>query len=250
MPFGMPRPLRPGEQPSVADFNAMAEAVAQMGESSNTYGSDLSLDRSNGGVQVNDHATPGHWAKITGVTTGMHSHVEVTPDGVALASGQGYYGTATTNGTPAREVNGQTAPTGTVVWLELDPFRMGWVFSLGSTGGGGGFYAALSGSSSPYSFGQVDGPNFGASGTAGGKSGTANATELLTGLAGIPAGTVVWMTPTPSPAVFFFQCLKLVVVKSWKADPAAVCSIVPAETTTYYLSAANLCARSVDAVLA
>lgn len=159
MPFGMPRPLRPGEQPRPADFNAMAEAIAQMGESSNTYGSDLSVDRSNGGIQVNDHATPGHWAKVTGVAAGLHAHVEVTPDGVALASGEGYYGAATANGTPAREVNGQTAPTGTVVWLELDPFRNGWVFSLAASSAAtapGGFYARITGNAGKrYSFVQV-----------------------------------------------------------------------------------------------
>lgn len=133
MAFSAPRPLRPGESPRPADFNAMAEALAAMGESSSPYGGDIAVDRSGGGgIQVNDHATPGHWAKITGVTTGLHSHVEVTPDGVALATGQGYYGTAAASGQPAREVNGQTAPTNAVVWLELDPFRGGWVFSLGA----------------------------------------------------------------------------------------------------------------------
>ena len=206
-----------------------------------------------GAVQVIPDAGTSLYLRV-GTRSGTHyAHQQVAYDDAAgawAAVAGGVSGTVSPNVNAAVELNlSASVPPATVAEAWPNAAGTGYLFAFGGAATPG-FYASLSGSSSPYSFAQCDGPNFGASATAGGQSGTANATELLTGLAGIPSGTVVWMSPTSSPTAFTFQCLKFVIVTSWKANPASPCSIIPATTTTYYESAANLCGRGVDAVLA
>lgn len=135
MPFGDFDTLRPGERFNSAELNRLADAVEALGQSSSAYGSAVGIDRTGGGIQPVDGTSPGHWGKITGATAGLHSHVQMTPDGVQCpATADFAYGTAVVDGVPAREVNGLTATTGTVVWMTLDPFRRGWVFVLGTAG--------------------------------------------------------------------------------------------------------------------
>ena len=139
MPYETPPPMRPGSMPKWRDLNDAYSAIHELGESSSAFGSDLAIDRNSGQLQVNDYSTPGHWAKITGVSGGLYSHQQIAPDGTVLPAALPYYFGGTTSATtPARELNGATVPVNSIVWLEIDTVRRGWVFVYGAAGGAGG----------------------------------------------------------------------------------------------------------------
>ena len=240
MPYETPPPLRPGSQPKWGDINDVYGAIHDLGESSSAFGSDLAIDRNSGQLQVNDYSTPGHWAKITGVSGGLYSHVQVEPDGTALpAALPYYYGGTTTTTMPAREMNGATVPTNSIVWLEIDTKRLGWVFVYAGVAAPTGFYAKLTGGTGPYSWLEctVSGGT-----VSGARIGTLNATEATTGLTGIPVdnSVVVWMTGSGSS--YSFNAKMFTLVTSWSfSGTGSSCTITPATTKTVVVSGMNLC---------
>lgn len=160
MPYETPPPMRPGSMPKWRDLNDAYSAIHELGESSSAFGSDLAIDRNSGQLQVNDYSTPGHWAKITGVSGGLYSHQQIAPDGTVLPAALPYYfGGTTSTTTPARELNGATVPVNAIVWLEIDTARSGWVFVYGAAAApapAGPIYARITGrSGGKYSFVQV-----------------------------------------------------------------------------------------------
>lgn len=157
MPYETPPPMRPGSMPKWRDLNDAYSAIHELGESSSAFGSDLAIDRNSGQLQVNDYSTPGHWAKITGVSGGLYSHQQIAPDGTVLPAALPYYfGGTTSTTTPARELNGATVPVNAIVWMEIDTKRLGWVFVYGGAGGATSIYARLTGRSGKrYAFTQV-----------------------------------------------------------------------------------------------
>lgn len=214
MPYETPPPMRPGSMPKWRDLNDAYSAIHELGESSSAFGSDLAIDRNSGQLQVNDYSTPGHWAKITGVSGGLYSHQQIAPDGTVLPAALPYYfGGTTSTTTPARELNGATVPTNSIVWLEIDTERRGWVFVYGGAGGGSsptGIFILIGAQpttgSTHYAFTQYAPPATGATtAVTGGATGdgTANWVQDIGGTfndAGIVGG-YAWAYPNPLPGM-------------------------------------------------
>ena len=108
-------------------------------------------------------------------------------------------------------------------------------------GDAGGFYAALSGASSPYGFAEVAGPAVGSATVVGGRTGTANAYEQLTGLTGIPAGTVVWMYAGTTAQPYRFNCIAVTAGTGVLEAGSAACTVRGQRGVVAYVSARNLC---------
>jgi hypothetical protein len=216
-PFRAPRPLRPGQTPPAADWNALTQAADALSDAPTAYGSDLGVTD---GGPPQDFGTRGHWAKLGTPAGGLYPHTERTPDGGDLPAGTGYYGDATAAGCPAREVNGRAAPAGEVVWLEIDPYRNGWVFAWAAGGSKGSIYARITGNSGKrYSFVQiaVDGSDAVVD-VPSGVTGSTSAGYALD----IGGGSAALHTPTPALVVLMTP--NPLVAGTWLFGPVTVCS--------------------------
>lgn len=194
-------------------------------------------------VELDD---PSHYARINGTGSGgKYPHIEVVPDPatpggwVNLASGRS--GTLTES--PAWETNlSTTVPTdgSYIVRVHPHPNGRGWVFDAASPIAVLGWYALITGGTGPYSWSESTVAGVVISG---GRTGTNNAYEQISGLTGIPTtGVVVWMTTGAGGQPFKFNAIMITQTLTWNVvTSGTTCTLVPNTTRKVVFSGPNLC---------
>lgn len=196
-------------------------------------------------IEIDD---PSHYARINGAgSAGKYPHIEVVPDlstpgaWVNLAAGR----SGTLLDSPAWETNRSTSVPvdgSFIAWIRPHPDGDGWIFDASAaTSAIPGWYALINGGTGPYSWAEseVDGTLIG-----GGRTGTNNAYEQISGLTGIPNGgtVVVWMTTGSGGQPYHFNARMFSIVTAWGfSGSGAECEIVPTTIRTIVISGPNLC---------
>lgn len=118
--------LKPGQQPSAAEWNRLVDLVSRQGLATGTAFGDIGVAQGAGGIQILDGRDRGHWARIGARGTGAaYAHTHAAPDGDGTFTDlpqTSEYEWGTTTSAPAREINGDTSvPSGTYAWIWPDP---------------------------------------------------------------------------------------------------------------------------------
>ena len=129
--------LKPGQQPSAAEWNRLVDLVSRQGLATGTAFGDIGVAQGAGGIQILDGRDRGHWARIGARGTGAaYAHTHAAPDGDGTFTDlpqTSEYEWGTTTSAPAREVNGnEGVAEGTYAWVWPDPVGVspGYLFEF------------------------------------------------------------------------------------------------------------------------